>query len=117
MRNITIKARIILLISVSVLFSALIGGAFLYQMLQLKDFSIAQTQEAMLVGQKERLKLSVHAMALSLGESLKDAEGDPWLEAASKYVAGTQVTGTVQDVNEMARSLNQMAEDLTKNQS
>jgi len=28
--------------------------------------------------------------------SLKDAEGDPWLEAASKYVAGTQVTGTVE---------------------
>jgi methyl-accepting chemotaxis protein len=74
MRNITIRARIILLISVSVLFSALIGGAFLYQMLQLKDFSIGQTQEAMLEGQKERLKLSVHAMALSLGESLKDDE-------------------------------------------
>jgi len=28
--------------------------------------------------------------------SLKDAEGDPWLEAAAKYVAGTQVTGTVE---------------------
>ncbi len=28
--------------------------------------------------------------------SMKDAEGDPWLEAASKYVAGTQVTGTVE---------------------
>jgi methyl-accepting chemotaxis protein len=74
MRNITIRARIILLICVSVLFSALIGGAFLYEMLQLKDFSIDQTQQAMLEGQKERLKLSVHAMALSLGESLKDDE-------------------------------------------
>jgi len=28
--------------------------------------------------------------------SLKDAEGDPWLEAAAKYAPGTQVTGTVE---------------------
>ncbi len=28
--------------------------------------------------------------------SLKDAEGDPWLEAAAKYTPGTQVTGTVE---------------------
>lgn len=28
--------------------------------------------------------------------SLKDAEGDPWIEAAGKYTPGTQVTGTVE---------------------
>jgi Ribosomal protein S1 len=28
--------------------------------------------------------------------SLKDAEGDPWTEAAAKYTPGTQVTGTVE---------------------
>lgn len=28
--------------------------------------------------------------------SMKDAEGDPWLEAAAKYAPGTQVTGTVE---------------------
>lgn len=28
--------------------------------------------------------------------SMKDAEGDPWLEVAAKYAAGTQVTGTVE---------------------
>ncbi|HWR05031.1 MAG TPA: 30S ribosomal protein S1 [Humidesulfovibrio sp.] len=28
--------------------------------------------------------------------SMKDAEGDPWLEAAAKYTPGTQVTGTVE---------------------
>ena len=28
--------------------------------------------------------------------SLKDAEGDPWAEAAAKYVPGAQVTGTVE---------------------
>jgi len=87
MRNITIRARIILLISISVLFSALIGGAFLYQMLELKAFSITQTQEAMLEGQKERLKLSVNAMALSLGESVKDHEG-----AAAKVEAIRRAT-------------------------
>ena len=72
MRSITIRARIILLICVSIMFSALIGGAFLNQMLNLKQFAITQTQEAMLEGQKERLKLAVNAMALSLGETLKN---------------------------------------------
>ncbi|MDP2848372.1 MAG: methyl-accepting chemotaxis protein [Humidesulfovibrio sp.] len=72
MRNITIRARIILLISIAVVFATLVGGAFLYQMLQLKTFAIAQTQEAMLDGQKDKLKLAVNSMALSLGESLKD---------------------------------------------
>jgi small subunit ribosomal protein S1 len=28
--------------------------------------------------------------------SLKDAEGDPWVEAAAKYVPGAAVTGTVE---------------------
>ncbi|MDP2848140.1 MAG: 30S ribosomal protein S1 [Humidesulfovibrio sp.] len=28
--------------------------------------------------------------------SLKDAEGDPWVEVAAKYAPGTQVTGTVE---------------------
>jgi small subunit ribosomal protein S1 len=28
--------------------------------------------------------------------SMKDAEGDPWLEAAAKYAPGTQVTGVVE---------------------
>jgi CHASE3 domain sensor protein len=48
MRNITIRGRIILLIGISVLFFALIGGAFLYQMLELKAFSSTRTQDAML---------------------------------------------------------------------
>ncbi|SNS02715.1 methyl-accepting chemotaxis sensory transducer with Cache sensor [Humidesulfovibrio mexicanus] len=74
MRNITIRARIILLICVSVLFSGLIGGIFLYQMLDLKGFAIQQTQQAMLEGQKEKLKLSVDALALALGEELKGVE-------------------------------------------
>lgn len=28
--------------------------------------------------------------------SLKDAEGDPWMEAAAKFAPGTQVTGVVE---------------------
>jgi methyl-accepting chemotaxis protein len=83
MRNITIRARIILLISISLVFSSLIGGAFLYQMLQLKGVAIGETQDAMLEGQKEKLKVSVHSMALSLAESVKTLPGGKaaWAEA------------------------------------
>lgn len=38
----------------------------------------------------------VDALKRRISLSLKDAEGDPWLEAASKYVPGTQVTGIVE---------------------
>jgi len=38
----------------------------------------------------------VDALKRRISLSLKDAEGDPWLEAAAKYVAGTQVTGIVE---------------------
>jgi methyl-accepting chemotaxis protein len=75
MRNISIRARIILLICISILFSALVGGAFLDKMLSLRDYAIAQTQEAMLEGQKEKLTACVHGLALSLAEGLKDQPG------------------------------------------
>jgi methyl-accepting chemotaxis protein len=81
MRNLTIRARIILLISIAVIFAALVGGGFYYQLQQLKGYSIVQTQTVMLQGEKDRLKLAVDALALSLGESLKGlpADKDAWV--------------------------------------
>jgi methyl-accepting chemotaxis protein len=73
MRNFSIRARIILLICISVLFSALTGGAFLYQLLHLKSFAISETQDAMLSGEKEKLKVAVHSMAVSLADITKDS--------------------------------------------
>ncbi|MGE4263181.1 MAG: methyl-accepting chemotaxis protein [Desulfovibrio sp.] len=82
MRGITIRARIILLICISVIFSVLIGGAFLSQLFQLKSLAIDETQQAMLEGQKEKLKVAVHSLALSLGESVKAApDKEAWAGA------------------------------------
>ena len=71
MRNLSIRARIILLISVAVVFAALVGGGFYYELQQLKNYSITQTQECMLTGEKGKLQLVVHALAVELGEEIK----------------------------------------------
>jgi len=82
MRNLTIRARIILLIAIAVVFAALVGGGFYYEMQQLKGYSVGQTQAVMLQGEKERLKLAVDSLALSIGESLKSLPQDKaaWVE-------------------------------------
>ena len=82
MRNLTIKARIILLIAIAVAFAAIVGSGFYYELLQLKKYSITQTQKVMLEGEKEKLKLSVDSLALSIGESLKTLPADKaaWIE-------------------------------------
>jgi len=76
MRNITIRARIILLICIAVIFSAFVGGSFLYKMFELKTYAVAQTEGAMLAGEKDKLQLSVHALCVSLGEAVKDLPRD-----------------------------------------
>jgi methyl-accepting chemotaxis protein len=72
MRSITIRARIILLICIAVLFAAVVGGAFFTQMLRVKTYAARQTQNTMLEGEKDKLRLSVHALAVSLGEVARD---------------------------------------------
>ncbi|MBA4357089.1 MAG: chemotaxis protein, partial [Desulfovibrio sp.] len=71
MRNLTIRARIILLIAIAVVFAAVVGCGFYYKMQQLKQYSISQTQTVMLQGEKERLQLTVHSLAVETGEALK----------------------------------------------
>jgi methyl-accepting chemotaxis protein len=72
MRTITIRARIILLISIAVIFAALVGGAFYYELFQVKGYASGQTQDAMLAGEKNKLQLAVHSLALTLGEVVRD---------------------------------------------
>jgi len=48
-------------------FAALVGGAFYYEMLQVKSYAATQTRRPCLTG-KEKLKVSTHAMALSWGK-------------------------------------------------
>ncbi len=76
MRNFTIKARIVLLIVIAVLFAALVGGAFTQQLLGVRDYAVGQTQQVMLAGEKDKLRLSVHALAMTLSEVAKDLRED-----------------------------------------
>jgi methyl-accepting chemotaxis protein len=55
-----------------VAFAAIVGGAFYYELLHVRSYASGQTQEVMLAGEKDKLKLSVHALALSLGEVMRD---------------------------------------------
>ncbi|QGY41398.1 30S ribosomal protein S1 [Pseudodesulfovibrio cashew] len=48
-------------------------------------------------GQEVAVKIkSIDPAARRIGLSMKDAEGDPWMEVAEKYQAGQKVTGTVE---------------------
>jgi methyl-accepting chemotaxis protein len=76
MRNITIRTRIVLLIAIAVIFAALVGGAFTHQLLQVRDYAAKQTQQVMLAGEKEKLQLAVHSLAVSLAEVSKDLPQD-----------------------------------------
>ncbi|MBI5520133.1 MAG: cache domain-containing protein [Desulfovibrio sp.] len=76
MRNITIRARIVLLITIAVVFAAIVGGAFTQQMNQVRDYAARQTQQVMLTGEKDKLKLSVHSLAVSIAEVIKDLPPD-----------------------------------------
>ena len=55
MRNLTIRARIILLICIAIAFASLVGGGFYFQLHQLRKYAIGQTQQVMLEGQKDKL--------------------------------------------------------------
>ena len=72
MRNITIRTRIVLLIVIAVVFAALVGGTFTHQLLQVRNYAVGQTQQVMLAGEKDKLQLSVHSLAMSLSEVVKD---------------------------------------------
>lgn len=76
MRNITIRARIVLLIAIAVLFAAMVGGAFTQQLLGVRDYAAKQTQQVMLSGEKDKLQLAVHSLAVSLAEVSKDMGQD-----------------------------------------
>ena len=73
MRGISIRLRIFLLIFMIVGFAVGVGAPFYRELLALGVFATGQTQEAMLEGQKEKLKVAVHSMALALAAATRDA--------------------------------------------
>jgi len=75
MRTISIRLRIVLLISISVLFALGVGAAFYLELLHVRQLAVEKTQQAMHEGQEEKLQVAVHSMAMSLGELISDAAG------------------------------------------
>lgn len=71
MRGISIRIRILILISIAVIFALGVGGAFYAEMLTLRGLAVDTTQEAMLEGQKDKLQVAVHSMAVSMGEMIQ----------------------------------------------
>ncbi|MDP3427544.1 MAG: methyl-accepting chemotaxis protein, partial [Humidesulfovibrio sp.] len=85
----TIRTRIVLLISIAVAFAALVGGGFYYKMQQLRQYSIDQTQGTMLEGVKEKLKLAVDSLAVATAEEIKGLPQDKEaIVAAVRKISG-----------------------------
>ncbi len=76
MRNLTIRARIILLICIAIAFASLVGGGFYYQLQELRKYAITQTQQVMLEGQKDKLHVLVSALAVEIAEDVKSQPRD-----------------------------------------
>jgi methyl-accepting chemotaxis protein len=76
MRGISIRLRIFLLIFMIVGFALGVGAPFYRELLALGGYATGQTQEAMLEGQKEKLKVAVHSMALTLGAMIRDVQDE-----------------------------------------
>jgi methyl-accepting chemotaxis protein len=81
MRNLTIRARIVLLIAIAVVFAAIVGGAFTHQLLQVRSYAAAQTQDVMIKGEKDKLRIAVHALANSMAEVARDLPPDKAVQA------------------------------------
>ena len=70
--RISIKARIYIIIGmVSLLFSGMLFGAFQIGGIA-KEVGIQESADVMLAGQKEKIKVVTHAMALVLGHAISD---------------------------------------------
>jgi methyl-accepting chemotaxis protein len=83
MRRLKISTRIAVLILLMVIFIAGIVIAFWVGFGRVKDYSVDQTQTIMLNGEKEKLRVAVHSMSLSIAAAIK---GVPTEEAAVSMV-------------------------------
>ncbi|WP_300669946.1 methyl-accepting chemotaxis protein [Desulfoluna sp.] len=71
-KKVSIKARIYIIIGmIFMLFSGMLFGSFKIGGLA-KEVGILEAEEVMLKGQKEKLKVATHAMALVLGENIQE---------------------------------------------
>ncbi len=72
MRRISVRIPIILLIALAIAFILGVGGAFYNELTNIRQLAVQTTQEVMLEGQEEKLKVAVHSMALAIGQAIRD---------------------------------------------
>ncbi|MGE4299084.1 MAG: methyl-accepting chemotaxis protein [Desulfovibrionaceae bacterium] len=75
-KNYSVGFRVYLLLGLMVLFLAGVVVSFLGETTSIKDLGVSETQRIMLADQKAKLQVATHSMALSLGETIKDAPDD-----------------------------------------
>lgn len=74
MRNMTIKMRIIVLISLLLCFSIGIGLTFYIKMMQIGDAGLSKAQENLLDGQREKLKIATTTLAYGIKDIITEAD-------------------------------------------
>ena len=76
LRQLSIGMRIFLVLAVMVLFIGGTVAAFLYNSETIKTISVSQVDQRMLEGQKQKLQVATHTVALSLGEIVAGMDDD-----------------------------------------
>ena len=70
MKNLSISAKLLLLFFVSTLSAAVIFGVGIYSSYRLSDAGAREAQQAMLDGERAKIKVATDSMAQALGKSL-----------------------------------------------
>ncbi|WP_461210285.1 methyl-accepting chemotaxis protein [Desulfocurvus sp. DL9XJH121] len=76
LRSFSIPVRIFFVLALLILFIAGTVAAFLNNSEGIKTLSVGQVDERMLAGQKDKLQVASHSLALALGEVVKGVPGD-----------------------------------------
>ncbi len=87
LRKMNIATRLVVLISLMVLFVLIMMGLFWNGFQQVNTRSIGRTQNIMMEGERNKLKVSTHAMALAISDAISDVPD----EAQKKDMIRTMV--------------------------
>ncbi len=74
LRNLSIAARIFLLLALTSMYALLLAAAFTYTANRIERASVQEMEEAMLRAQQEKVRVATHSMAVALGQILAGVE-------------------------------------------
>lgn len=86
-RSITIRSRILFLLGIMLSCLVLVSVLLVGTMNNIGEFSIAETQKTMLAGEKAKIKVATHTIAVSLGDILADLPESSWQPKIQKAIA------------------------------